>query len=188
MAPPPRQAHHQAATASAAALIAQPVLHFGLVGLLALVLAACGAAPSGSNKGGVALPLGSPPLPPTPDAAAVAVGRDLYRRQCATCHGANAEGAATWQTPSAAGRTGAPPHDDTGHTWRHGDPVLAEVIRNGMPEPGKPDAPLRMPAFGDRLSEADVRAIIEYFKSLWSPDHRAFQINETLHPAATAAP
>jgi mono/diheme cytochrome c family protein len=32
-----------------------------------------------------------------------------------------------------------------------------------------------MPAFGDKLSDAEIRTIIAYFKSLWSEQSRLFQ-------------
>lgn len=32
-----------------------------------------------------------------------------------------------------------------------------------------------MPAFGDRLSEDDIRAIIGFFKDNWGPEERAYQ-------------
>lgn len=33
----------------------------------------------------------------------------------------------------------------------------------------------RMPAFGDRLTEEEIRAILEYIKARWGPQERAFQ-------------
>ena len=32
-----------------------------------------------------------------------------------------------------------------------------------------------MPAFGSQLSAMQIRAVISYFKSLWSKEHRAYQ-------------
>ena len=51
-------------------------------------------------------------------------------------------------------------------------------IHDGMNDPLKPTSPLRMPAWGDKVSDADIRAVIAYFKSLWSPAH-ARQRDET---------
>ncbi|TVR20870.1 MAG: hypothetical protein EA396_09365 [Anaerolineaceae bacterium] len=56
----------------------------------------------------------------------LAQGQQIYRQYCAICHGAQGEG----QFPDAplepdqTGRRGAPPHNDTGHTWHHGDEML----------------------------------------------------------------
>ena len=71
------------------------------------------------------------------------------------------------------------------------DRVLYEIIRDGMGDPLRPDSPLRMPAWGSTLSDADIRAAIEYFKSLWTVEHRQWQWNETLKdfaPTPTVVP
>ncbi|MGH2536350.1 MAG: c-type cytochrome [Candidatus Promineifilaceae bacterium] len=121
----------------------------------------------------------TPAAYPTLDAAQVAQGRQIYQQHCAACHGGNAEGAPNWATPGPEGFSLPPPHDDSGHTWHHPDRVLHEVIRDGMSDPLRPGSPLRMPAFGDPLSEAEIRAVIEYFKSLWSAEHRQYQWEQT---------
>lgn len=120
----------------------------------------------------------TPTLPPLPtlDPAEVALGWQVYVEQCATCHGQNAEGQPNWKQPDANGNMPGPPHDDSGHTWHHADGLLYDIIRDGFRDPLKPpDSPLTMPAFGDKLSEAEIRAVIAYFKSLWSEESRLFQ-------------
>jgi len=99
----------------------------------------------------------------------------VYAQHCARCHGANAEGAADWQRPGADGNLPAPPHDDRGHTWRHSDGQLAEIIRDGQRDPFNTSPDLTMPAFRDELTDGEVAAVITYFKSLWSTEHRIFQ-------------
>lgn len=143
--------------------------------IMALSLAACGRKTVAS----------APPtalLYPTLDTAQVARGYVVYQQYCASCHGKNAEGAPSWPTPAPDGLEQAPPHDDHGHTWHHLDRVLYMVIHDGMNDPLKPNSPLRMPAWGDKLSDADIHAVIEYFKSLWSPEHRQWQWDETRKP------
>ncbi len=120
-----------------------------------------------------------PPYP-TLDPAQVARGREIYLESCASCHGTDAEGAPHWATPDPEGLTGPPPHDDSGHTWHHSDRVLYETIHMGMGDPLRPGSPLRMPAFGDKLSDAEIRAVVEYFKSLWAEEHRQYQWEETV--------
>lgn len=116
-----------------------------------------------------------PPLP-TLDADEVARGRQIYLEQCAACHGQQAEGQPQWKQPDAQGNMPAPPHDDTGHTWHHADGLLYEIIRDGFRDLLKPpESPLTMPAFGDKLNDAEIRAMITYFKSLWSEQNRLFQ-------------
>ena len=144
-------------------------------GLLALALVLGLAACTGQAATSVA-----PVTPyPTLDAAQVARGREVYIQSCASCHGPNAEGAVNWATPGPDGLGLAPPHDDTGHTWHHPDRVLYETIYSGMNDPLRSGSPLRMPAFGEILSDSDIRAVIEYFKSLWSAEHRQWQGDET---------
>jgi mono/diheme cytochrome c family protein len=116
---------------------------------------------------------------PTLDAAQVAQGREVYRQHCAVCHGPSAEGAPNWRVPGPDGFYPPPPHDDTGHTWHHPDRVLYEAIHDGLRDPLKPDSPLRMPAWGDKLREDEIRAVIEYFKSLWTVEHRQYQWERT---------
>ena len=48
-------------------------------------------------------------------------GQVLYQENCASCHGANLEGEPDWRSPKEDGRLPAPPHDETGHTWHHGE-------------------------------------------------------------------
>lgn len=130
-----------------------------------------------------------PPLP-TLDAAEIALGRQVYLEQCAACHGQNAEGQPNWKVPDANGNLPAPPHDDTGHTWHHADGLLYEIIQDGFRDPLKPpDSPLTMPAFGEKLSDAEIRAVIAYFKSLWSEQSRLFQWQVTQpQPFSTTTP
>lgn len=60
-----------------------------------------------------------------------------------------------------------------------------------MNDPLKPNSPLRMPAFKSKLSDAEIRAVIEFMKSYWSPDNRQYQFDETrkdFAPTPTPAP
>lgn len=130
--------------------------------------------------GGPTAPEAVTPAYPTLDSEFAARGRQVYAEQCASCHGANAEGAANWATPGPDGLHPAPAHDDSGHTWHHSDRVLYETIRDGMGDPLRPNLPLRMPTFGEKLSDAEIRAVIEYFKSLWTEENRQYQWEETV--------
>lgn len=127
----------------------------------------------------------SAPLAPLPalDRNQVARGRQIYLRHCAACHGPSAEGAPNWQTPDARGNLPAPPHDDRGHTWRHPDAQLAEIIRDGFRDPFNRTPELTMPPFKGVLSDQEIAAVIAYFKSLWSPEHRRFQEEQNRRPA-----
>lgn len=141
----------------------------------ASLLAGCGptAGPS---------PTATPAPLPTLAPGQVARGREVYLQHCASCHGQRAEGAPSWQRPDARGDLPAPPHDDGGHTWRHPDAQLAGIVRDGMRDPFNKTPELTMPPFKDKLSDEDVAAVIAYFKSLWSPEHRRFQEEQNERP------
>lgn len=126
----------------------------------------------------VAAPAPSPAL----DQQQVARGQQIYVEKCASCHGRNAEGAPNWQQPDARGNLPPPPHDDSGHTWRHPDAQLAEMIREGLRDPFNQTPELTMPPFKGRLSDEEIAAVITYFKSLWSPEHGRYQEEQNRRP------
>ncbi len=151
-----------------------------LVGMLAgaLLLASCG------MTGERTTPVPTPtviPLPPL-NPAQVARGRQLYLQHCASCHGEGAQGAPNWQQPNARGDLPAPPHDDSGHTWRHSDSELTGIILNGMRDRFNKTPELTMPPFSGILNRTEVEALITYFKSLWSTEHRRYQEEQNLKP------
>jgi len=113
---------------------------------------------------------------PTLDLGQVSRGREVFVQHCASCHGSDAQGAPDWQQPDARGDLPAPPHDDTGHTWRHSDAQLSEIIRGGLRDQFNKTPELTMPPFKtDQLSDQEISDVVAYFKSLWSPEHRQFQ-------------
>jgi mono/diheme cytochrome c family protein len=131
----------------------------------------------------------TPSRPPVPvlDPAQVARGREIYLQSCARCHGPKAEGAPHWRQPDARGDLPAPPHDDSGHTWRHSDAQLADMIRNGLRDPFNKTPELTMPSFQGHLTDAQIADVIVYFKSLWSAEHRTYQ-EEQNHGAPMPQP
>lgn len=118
--------------------------------------------------------------PPPLDPERVAAGRRIYREHCASCHGAEGQGAPGWQEPNEAGELPPPPHGPEGHTWRHDDASLRHMIREGWRDPFNQTQRLTMPAFGDILSPEQTTAVIDYLKSLWTDDQRRFQWQETV--------
>ena len=105
---------------------------------------------------------------------AIALGRQVYAENCAACHGPNGEGGnpAAPLSTNAQGKYPAPPHDHSGHTWHHADGLLKEIIRDGS---FSPDFVSEMPAFGEKLSEAQIDAVLAYIKTWWSEEQRVFQ-------------
>lgn len=112
-------------------------------------------------------------VPPIPDLDSdlVRTGEVLYQANCASCHGVDLAGEDDWRaSPDDNGVWKPPPMDATGHTWHHSDALLTGIILNGSSAEGSP-----MVGHRDRLSPADVDAILEFFKSTWGPQERAFQ-------------
>jgi mono/diheme cytochrome c family protein len=103
------------------------------------------------------------------DAAKVALGAKVYAGHCASCHGTSLEGQRGWRSRLPNGRMPAPPHDDTGHTWHHADSVLFGITKNGLVPPYAPQGyESDMPAFGDKLEDNEVWAVLAYIKSRWT--------------------
>lgn len=136
------------------------------------VLAAVGAWRFGGVGGG------NFPIDPGDTELRVA-GAAVYARECAACHGRDLEGQPGWRRRGADGRLPAPPHDASGHTWHHPDQLLFRITRDG----GQAVAPAgfvsAMPAFGDRLGDREIRAVIAYIKSTWPEDIRRRQAEIT---------
>jgi mono/diheme cytochrome c family protein len=89
----------------------------------------------------------------------VETGAHLYQTHCASCHGRELEGQANWREPLPDGSFPAPPHDASGHTWRHSDPQLFEATRRGNGS--------SMPGFEGVLSDAEIGSTFAYIKSRW---------------------
>jgi mono/diheme cytochrome c family protein len=136
----------------------------------ALLLIGVTGAVSGEEMAGAAPPH-SETTPPR--------GRAVYQLFCASCHGARAEGAPRWQSPDRNGEMPAPPHGAKGHTWKHSDAMLYRIVRDGWRDPFNKTDRLTMPAFKEDLSQQDTIAVIMYLKSLWRPEQRRFQAEES---------
>ena len=101
------------------------------------------------------------------------LGEKLYAQHCASCHGANLEGQPDWRKRLANGRFPAPPHDASGHTWHHPDEVLFAITKHGLVPPYAPAGyESDMLAFGGKLSDQEIRAVLAYIESRWSPEVR----------------
>lgn len=111
------------------------------------------------------------------NAGQVARGKTVYDQNCAVCHGANLEGQPDWRAKLPSGRMPAPPHDASGHTWHHPDAVLFGITKDGL-VPGKyapPGYQSDMPAFGGKLSDEEIWAVLAYIKNSWPEGARKSQ-------------
>lgn len=105
------------------------------------------------------------------DGADLVAGNALYADYCASCHGANLEGQENWRSPGDDGRLPAPPHDETGHTWHHGDQLLFRYTKLGgaaMMAAQGVDFDSGMPGFEDQLTDQEIWNILGFIKSTWS--------------------
>jgi mono/diheme cytochrome c family protein len=116
------------------------------------------------------------------DPETISLGQELYAENCASCHGANLEGQPDWKRRLENGRMPAPPHDATGHTWHHSDQSLLLITREGI-EAVVPGYESDMPAFGEVLSDEEIRAVLAYIKSTWPERERNFQAEVTRNAA-----
>jgi len=98
------------------------------------------------------------------DHTVLARGSDLYLQHCAACHGNRAQGASNWHKPGPDGKYPAPPLDGSAHAWHHPLAALKDTIRNGTQRLGG-----SMPPWRNKLTEADIEAVIAWFQSTW-PD------------------
>ena len=102
------------------------------------------------------------------DRAVVDLGKAVYAKNCASCHGVALEGQANWRQRDADGYLPAPPHDETGHTWHHPDSYLFLMTKYGIEEMIGKLYPKNMPVFEDKLTDDEIIAASSYIKSTWS--------------------
>ena len=97
-------------------------------------------------------------------------GAEVYRAQCASCHGAELEGQPDWKRRRSNGRLPAPPHDESGHTHHHADELLMRLTKMGPAVVAGDSYQSDMPAYAGILGDADIRAVLSYIKSTWPPE------------------
>lgn len=103
---------------------------------------------------------------PRANTDALARGAQLYAKNCAECHGPQAQGHPDWQLPSDGTFVAAPPLNGTGNDKNRTQQELIASIKDGKRRNGA----LVMPAWQTRLSDQDVTDIVLWFQSLWPPE------------------
>ncbi len=92
----------------------------------------------------------------------VVSGGKLFKQNCAECHGVNAQGTPGWRKRKPDGKLKPPPLNGTGHMWHHSRAVLTNLIINGTLSQGG-----GMPAWGGKLTQQEIDAIITWIQSKW---------------------
>lgn len=113
------------------------------------------------------VPVGTIPAPDRPvpvTAESLALGADLYSQSCARCHG-----------PTGQGTQRAPALNVKSFLTDTGDSAMQEIITLGVPGTA-------MPAWGDRMTEAEIQAIVGFVRS-WEPT-----APEVAQPVRTGGP
>ena len=124
----------------------------------------------------------------TIDPATILLGQQLYVSNCAACHGANLQGQPDWKHRLTTGRMPAPPHDVTGHTWHHSDRDLFNLTKLGVAAVVGDGYESDMPAFGGKLSDDEITAVLDYIKSTWPKRAQATQAAITAADVAQDPP
>lgn len=92
-------------------------------------------------------------------------GKDVFEKNCASCHGKNAEATKNWKKTDANGKYPAPPLNGTAHAWHHDLDLLRRTVREGGQKLGG-----LMPPFENTLTSVEIDQAISYFQSKWSDD------------------
>jgi len=105
----------------------------------------------------------------------IAEGQVIYTQYCSPCHGIDGQGQfpAAPLEPDPTGRIGAPPHNETGHSWHHSDVLLIRyVTEGGFSDPTRY---YTMPPFAQILTDEQILLVLAFIKTMWTDDQRASQ-------------
>ena len=93
------------------------------------------------------------------------MGRLVYQNNCQNCHGKHGSGSTNWRKKLPDGSWPPPPLNGTAHTWHHDLNFLYSKIKNGASNSNE-----RMPAFGNVLTDSQIKTVIAYFQSYWTDE------------------
>lgn len=86
------------------------------------------------------------------------MGESIFKNNCASYHGTKGEGHQAIKE--------APALNGSEHSWHHADSQIKTLIKTG----GQ-----LMPAVGKDFSDAEVNAVMTYYKQWWGKQQRIFQ-------------
>ena len=136
-------------------------LHTCLVSLELILLLSMAILPAACGE---PEPVAVPSEEQSDDVSGPRTGEQIFTMTCASCHGAEGEGADNWMVRGDDGRLPPPPLNGDGHTWHHSDGVLYGIVSDGGLGLGFGS---NMPAFKDQLTRDQIIAVLEYVKTLW---------------------
>lgn len=150
-----------------------PALTVILVTICAIVLAGCASStvPESLSVRPTDSPQHAARIASDPNLQA---GQAAYNLRCAHCHGYAGEGqlASTVENTLNLGMSTVPPHDATGHSWRHPNQLLRQVILQGIQNPLDH---FPMPPFEGVMTEAEIDQVLDYLRLWWTDEQREFQ-------------
>jgi len=123
---------------------------------LMIALVGCDRNPSTNMSSTITVP------PRNFSAQKLELGKKVYETYCVDCHGVAGAGSENWRKRDASGKFPPPPLNGSGHTWHHPISVIKNQIYNGGMDSGGV-----MPAFGDKLNEQEIDAVISWIQSIW---------------------
>ena len=109
------------------------------------------------------------------DAEQILLGKIVYQKNCSSCHKVNLAGVPQWKIRDDKGNLQAPPLNGQGHAWHHHDEMLFKIIKYGT-ESFVENYEGDMKAYKDKLSDAEIIAVLAYLKSYWPKDKYERQI------------
>ncbi len=92
-------------------------------------------------------------------------GTQVFKQNCAVCHGTQAESTPNWKQKDANGFYPPPPLNGSAHAWHHSLDSLRGSLRDGGTKIGG-----MMPSFENVLTTQQRDSAIAFFQSQWDDD------------------
>ncbi len=97
--------------------------------------------------------------------SAVKLGKQVFTKNCAICHGTAAQSTFSWRRKLPDGSYPPPPLNGSAHAWHHPFSQLMRTIdEGGLSRGGK------MPGFKGKLKGEEKQAAVAFFQNYWSDE------------------